>query len=64
MSPTRMAPRHDPTIRPRPPKIAAPPTITDEMTISSTPKPDNGSASLFCATFMSPAVTAHSEDRT
>jgi len=51
-------------IRPRPPKIAAPPTITDEMTINSTPKPDNGSASLFCATFISPAVTAHSEDST
>ena len=62
--PTRMAPRHDPITRPRPPKIAVPPTITDAMTTSSTPKPDSGSASLFCATFISPAVTAQSDDST
>ena len=31
--PTRIAPRHDPITRPRPPKIAVPPTITEAMTI-------------------------------
>ena len=49
--------------RPRPPKIAAPPTITDAIAINSAPMPNCGSASLLCATFINPAMTAQSEDR-
>ena len=50
--------------RPRPPKIAAPPTITEAMTMSSAPRPKAGSASLLCARFINPAMTAQSEDST
>ena len=64
MSPMRIAPRQDPITRPLPPKIAAPPTMTDEMAINSTPKPASGSASLFWATLINPAITAHSEEIT
>ena len=53
--PMKIAPRHEPMTRPRPPKIAAPPTITEAMAMSSAPMPKVGSASLLCATFINPA---------
>ena len=37
--PMSTAPRHEPITRPRPPKIAAPPTTTAAMAMSSAPMP-------------------------
>ncbi len=37
--PTKITPMQEPSIRPRPPVIAAPPTMTEAMAISSAPSP-------------------------
>ena len=39
ISTTRIAPRTEPNTRPRPPRMLAPPTMTEAITTSSAPKP-------------------------
>ena len=61
---TRIAPRQEPSTRPRPPMIEAPPTITAAMTISSAPRPYCEVTPLSWATFIRPASVAHKDAST
>ncbi len=64
ISTIRSAPSAEPTIRPRPPRMLVPPTITEAITISSAPKPAWLSVPLACATESRPAITAVSAEIT
>ena len=57
------APRQLPITRPRPPRIDAPPMITDAITISSALRPAWEVAPLSWAIAIRPAIVAHSDDR-
>src|SRR5882672_7201194 len=59
ISTIRMAPRQAPAMRPRPPRMLAPPMITAAMTISSLPWPYWLCTPLSWAMFMRPARVAH-----
>ena len=59
MSTVRSAPMKLPMTRPRPPRIDAPPMMTEAMTISSALRPDWGEVPLSCATAIRPAIVAH-----
>jgi hypothetical protein len=63
ISTTMAAPSTEPSTRPRPPRMEAPPTITAAMTISSAPKPDWDVIPLSWATAMSAAMVAQRDDR-
>ena len=59
ISTMRIAPSTEPMIRPRPPRMLVPPTITAAITISSAPKPAWLSVPFAWATASRPAITAH-----
>ena len=51
-----------PMTRPRPPRMEAPPMMTEAMTMSSALRPDCGEMPLSCAIAISPAIVAQSDD--